>query len=154
MIWIGDIQHGGLIARAAGTGFDRDMDVCISRVIGGEFLGGFILTNCNGAICFVHMAGKDARWCSPELMWFMFEYAFRQLKVRRMFCTVCSTNKRSLDMIRRAGWRSEHRIVDGTPTGDLLVFSMAADHCPWLKLRSRYFKTNGGGLKEILHAGA
>src|SRR5882672_1517579 len=141
MIWIGDIKHGGLIARAACTGFDVDVDTCISRVVNDEFMGGFILTNCNGAIAFVHMAGKDARWCSPELLWFMFEYAFRQLKMRRLLCTVSSDHKGSLDMIRRAGWRFEHRIVDGTPHGDLLVFSMAADHCPWLKLRSRYFKT-------------
>jgi RimJ/RimL family protein N-acetyltransferase len=154
MIWVGDIAHGALIARAARTGFDVDVDTCISRVIDNEFLGGFILTNYNGAICFVHMAGKDARWCSPELLWFMFEFAFRQLRVRRVLCTVGSKNKRALKMIQRAGWRSEHRIVDGTPDGDLLVFSMRADHCPWLKLRSRYFKTNGGGLKEVVHAGA
>ena len=153
MIMIGNIQHGALIARAANIGFDADVDTCISRVIGDEFLGGFILTNYNGAIAFVHMAGKPG-WCSPELLWFMFEFAFRQLKVRRLLCTVSSTHKRSLDLIRRAGWRSEHRIFGGTPHGDLLVFSMAVDHCPWLKLRPRYFKTNGAGLKEIIHAGA
>lgn len=154
MIWVGDVQHGALIARAAHTGFDPDVDTCISRVVGGEFMGGFILTNYNGAIAFVHMAGKDPRWCSPELLWFTFEFSFRQLKVRRLLCTVASDHKRSLGMIRRAGWRSEHRIVDGTPQGDLLVFSMASDHCPWLKLRPRYFKENGAGPKEIIHAGA
>jgi hypothetical protein len=153
MIWVGDVQHGTLIARAARIGFDAEVDTCISRVIDNEFLGGFILTNFNGAICFVHMAGKDPRWCSPELLWFTFEFAFRQLKVRRVLCTVGSKNKGALQMVRRAGWRSEHRIVDGTPDGDLLVFSMAAEHCPWLKLRPRYFKTNGGGLKEVAHAG-
>lgn len=153
MIWVGDIKHGGLIARSARTGFDVDIDVCISRVVGDHFLGGFILTNYNGAIAFVHMAGQPG-WCSPELLWFMFEFAFRQLKVRRLLCTVNSKHKSALEMIRRAGWRSEHRIADGTPDGDLLVFSMAPDHCRWLKLRPRYFKTNGAGLKEVLHAGA
>lgn len=153
MIWIGDIQHGQLIARAAYTGFDPEVDVCISRVVGNEFFGGFILTNYNGAIAFVHMAGKPG-WCSPELLWFMFEYGFRQLKVRRLMCTVSSDHKRSLDMIRRAGWRSEHRIVDGTPKGDLLVFSMKPDHCRWLNLRARYFKTNGVSPTEEIHARA
>jgi len=145
MIVMGDIAHGALIARVARTGFDVDVDICMSRVINGEFLGGFIITNYNGAICMVHMAGKDARWCSPELLWLLFDYAFSKLRVRRMLCTCDSVNLRSLEMIRRAGWRSEHRILGGTPDGDLLLFTMSPDHCPWLRLRSRYIKYNGAG---------
>lgn len=154
MILIGDIAHGALIARVAHTGFDVDVDVCMSRVCNGEFLGGFILTNYNGAICFVHMAGKDARWCSPELMWLLFDYGFNQLKVRKMMCTVDSVNDRALDLVRRAGWRSAGRIADGTPDGDLLLFSMAANHCRWLALRPRYCKLNGSHPVEGVYASA
>jgi RimJ/RimL family protein N-acetyltransferase len=150
MIIIGSPFHGGLIARAAHTGYDVDVDTCLARVVGGEFLGGFIITNYNGAICMVHMAGKDARWCSPELLWALFDYCFVNLQVRRMFCTVDSANPRALQLVRRAGWRSEHRILDGTPNGDLLIFSMAADHCRWLK-RHPFYRVNGS---ETTHAPA
>lgn len=154
MIWVGDIAHGALIARVAKTGFDLDVDMCISRVCDGEFLGGFILTNYNGAICFVHMAGKHPRWCSPELMWVMFDHAFNRMQVKRMLCTVGSKNERALQQVRRAGWRSEHRILGGTPDGDLLIFSMARDHCRWLGLTKRFFKTNSNHPVEDVYARA
>src|SRR5262252_6586679 len=149
MIVIGDRFQAGLIARAARTGFDVDVDRCIVRVVNGEFLGGFIITNYNGAICYVHMAGKDSRWCSPQLLWTVFDYCFNDLGVRRMLCTCDSANQRSLRLIMRGGWQSDHRILGGTPSGDLLVFSMTRDRCPWLKLKTRFLKVNGGGGEAI-----
>jgi len=153
MIIMGACYHGALIARAARTGFDADVDKCIIRIVDGEFLGGFIITGFNGAICYVHMAGKDPRWCSPELMWTLFDYCFNELQVRRMLCTCDSVNQRSLRQIMRTGWQSDHRILGGTPSGDLLVFSMTRDRCPWLKLKPRFLKVNGGsGETAYAHA--
>lgn len=154
MITVGDIRHGELIARAASTGFDPEVDVCLSRSNDkGAFLGGFILTNYTGSMITVHMAGIG-HWCSPRLMWCLFDYLFEQLQVKKVLCTVSSTNLRSLDLVQRAGFEAEHSIRDGVPNGKLHLFSMSRDKCKWLRLRDRYARLNGRQRGEHVHAQA
>lgn len=154
MIWQGDVRHAYLIARAARAGFDPKVDACISRVDGnGSFLGGVIYTNYNGAIVMMHVAGIG-NWLSPELLWVSLDYPFMHLQVKKLLCTVASNNQKSLDLVKRVGgWKSEHKIVDGVPGGDLLMFSMLRKDCRWLKLRDRYVRANGH-LGEHVHVHA
>jgi len=152
MIWTGDTTHGMVIARAAKTGFDPSVDACISRVSGdGEFLGGVIYTGFNGAMVMMHMAGVG-NWMSPELVWCCFDYPFMQLCVKQIICTVASTNERSLDIVKRVGFKHEHTIKGGTPNGDLVLFKMLREDCKWLRLRSRYLRVNGTGEHVHVHA--
>jgi hypothetical protein len=152
MIVFGDLTHGVMIARGAQTGFDPNVDGCVARTSGdGQLLGGFVVTNYNGAIAMVHMAGSPG-WCSPRLMWVLFDYSFNYLKLRRLLCTVGSKNLTSLDQVKRAGFVYEHTIKDGTPDGDLVMLSMSRPNCKWLKLRSRYLRENGHGELADVHA--
>jgi hypothetical protein len=153
MIWLGDVEHGMLIARAARTGFDPEVDRCISRVDGdGRFLGGFIFTGFTGSMVMDHMAGVGGHWCSPQLMWCIFDYQFEQLGVKKVLCTVGSNNARSLNLVQRAGFEHEYSIRDGIPNGKLMLFSMLREKCKWLRLRSRYLRVNGSDRGEHVHA--
>lgn len=144
MIWSGDVRHGALIARAAHTSFDPEVDKCLSRVSAeGNFLGGFILTGYTGSMVMTHMAGVGGHWCSPLLMWVLFDYCFDQLGVTKVVCTVGSDNFRSLEQIKRAGFKHEHSIEDGIPGGKLMLFSMLRENCRWLNLGWRYKQVNG-----------
>jgi len=155
MIQLGNVQHGVMIAQAAHTGFDPHVDRCISRSIGFDhLLGGFIMTNYTGSIIFDHMAGVGGHWCSPELMWVIFDYQFEQLGVQKVMCTVSSKNHRALNLVQRAGFELEHSIRDGVPNGKLHLFSMLRDKCKWLRLRDRYFRVNGGHRGEHVHVQA
>lgn len=153
-ILIGDITHGAMIARAANTTFDVEVDNCISRIDeAGSLRGGFILTNYNGAIVTAHMAGSLPNWCSPELLWLVFDYCFLHLRVRRVLATVGSENKRAYKQVVRAGFVHEHTIEGGTPNGDLILLSMSRETCKWLSLRPRYVRANGHGeLANVVHA--
>lgn len=143
MIMLGDIQHGYLIGRAAHTSFDPDIDRCISRVSSdGRFLGGVIYTNYTGSMIMMHMAGTLG-WGSPELCWVCFDYPFMQLGVKKIVGTVRSDNTLACDIDERLGFVLEHEIEDGIPGGTLRIYSMLREQCRWLKLRSRYLKTNG-----------
>jgi RimJ/RimL family protein N-acetyltransferase len=153
MIWSGDIRHGGLIARAARTGFDPDVDKCVSRLDrNGNFIGGFILTNFTGASIMVHMAGVGGHWCSPLLMWVLFDYCFEQLGVKKVLCTVGSSNIASLQQVQRAGFTHEYTIEDAIPDGDLILFSMLRQNCRWLNLRKRFLQVNGHRRGEDVYA--
>lgn len=143
MIAMGDLDHARLIARAARTGFDPDIDRVISRVArNGRFLGGMIYTGYTGTMIMCHVAGVG-NWASPELVWRGFDYPFEYLKVRKIVCTVGAANHRSKDIIERLGFTLEHEIEEGTPTGPLLIYSMLRSECPWLKLRMRYMRLTG-----------
>jgi len=152
MIVLSDIQHGELIAIAAGTNFNPMTDQCISRVTGdGQFLGGTIYTGYNGAVVWGHFAGLPG-WMSPELVWVSFDYPFMQLKVNQILCTVSSTNKGALGLVKRLGYRQLYTIKGGVPNGgDLVLFSMSKPNCKWLKLRSRYLKANGHAAGDTVH---
>lgn len=152
MILLGDVRHGEMIARAAHTSFDMEVDGVVSRIdAAGDLCGGFILTNYNGAIVMIHMAGSVAYWATPELVWLMFDYAFVHLGCRKVLCTACSTNENALDQIRRSGFKDEHRIEGGTVKGDLLMLSMSREDCKWLKLRKRYVRQISHGELANVH---
>lgn len=145
MILIGDILHAALIARAARTGFDAEIDRVISRMSeDGRFLGGVIYTGFTGTMVTIHAAGVGY-WTSPEFMWLIFDYPFEQLKVKKIITMCGSTNTHAKDIIERVGYKAEHKIRDGVPEGDLLLYSMLRKDCRWLKLRSRYMRLNGHG---------
>jgi hypothetical protein len=151
MILLSDVEHGALIAQAAGVGFDPERDQCISRITGdGQFLGGTIYTGFNGAVIWCHVAGIEG-WTSPELLWVSFDYPFMQLKVNQILATVSSKNEKMVDLIQRLGFKKIHTIKDGVVGGSLILYSMSKNQCRWLKLRSRYLKTNGHA-GEFTHA--
>lgn len=155
MICIGNHVHGTLIARAAQTCFDPNVDVCISRIDSAHnFLGGFILTNYTGSMMTDHMAGVGAWWCSPQLMWMIFDYQFEQLGLKKVLATVSSNNHQAMKLVHRAGFELEYSIRDGVPDGKLMLFSMSRDRCKWLRLRSRYARLNGSHRGEHVHAQA
>jgi hypothetical protein len=144
MILLSDIEHGMLIAAAAGTGYNPTTDQCISRITrDGQFLGGTIYTGYNGAVIWGHFAGVDG-WLSPELVWVSFDYPFMQLKVNQILATVSSENAKALSLVRKLGFKQLYKIKDGAPNGAaLILFSMSKANCKWLKLRERYLKANG-----------
>jgi len=155
MIILNDTEHGMLIARAARTGFDPNIDKVISRVTSdGDFMGGIIFTGYTGTMIMCHVAGVD-NWASPELVWIGFDYPFVQLGVRKILCSVGTANTRSKSIIERLGFKLEHSIEHGTPGGPLLLYSMLREKCPWVKLRARYYRPNGHARDPIhVHLGS
>jgi hypothetical protein len=154
MIRIGDERHGRLIAMAACVGYDPETDKTFSRVDSdGCFLGGFVLTDYTGSTMTDHMAGVG-NWCSPQLMWVIFDYQFEQCSLKKVMCTVSSHRRNVVDLVTRAGFRHEYSIEDGVPEGQMHLFSMSKDQCKWLRLRDRYLKVNGIHRGEHVHVHA
>lgn len=98
----------------------------------GEILGGFVLCEYYGASMSIHMAGDDPQWCSRELLWMAFHYAFVQLGCRKLFAPVKSTNYHAIELNLRAGWHLEAVIKDVYIDAHMMVLSMTKEACPWL----------------------
>ena len=98
----------------------------------GKIRGGFAFCDYLGASMTVHMAGNDEKWCSKDLLWMAFHYAFVQLNVRKLIAPVASNNYHALAIDLRGGWQLETVIEDAYPDAHMMVLTMTRDTCPWL----------------------
>jgi len=138
MILFGDYEHARKIARAAGCGYDPEVDYCISLVKNYELLGGVIYTNYTGRTVQIHQAGFVPAWPTPQFMFCIYDFPFNLLKVEKLIATVPSTNKRAMNITRKMGFTHTVTIPDIVLGGDLVVLSMSRDQCKYLKLGWRY----------------
>lgn len=137
MIEFGNEAHGRAIAAAAGTQLNPEVDTIISRVEGGQLLGGVIYqayTGHGGSIS-IHMAGFDPHWACRDLLWVAFHYPFNQLQCKKLFAQVPANNARALSIDLKLGFKEEIRVPDVFPDADLIVLSMTAAQCRWLRIR-------------------
>lgn len=126
--------------------FTEETDVSIANYRGDELLGGFALTGFNDASMLVHMAGKDPGWCSRDLLWMVFDYAFVQLGLYKLFALVRSNNHAALAQDLRAGFKLDTVLLDAFPDCHLMILSMKRSECPWLKVKPIHYRS--GGLVE------
>jgi RimJ/RimL family protein N-acetyltransferase len=134
---INDMEHGERIARLAGVIFNPRAHQVVSRMRGGELLGGVIFTDYTRASITVHMAGFMKNWANRDLIWCVFHYAFNQLGVGKVFGQVPASNEESMRNTLKLGFSVETRVKDVFVDGDLVVVSMYRDQCRWLKLKPR-----------------
>lgn len=132
---------GDWIMQRAGGVFTPETDHTISSHYGnGQIRGGFALCGYLGASMTVHVAGNDELWCTRDLLWMMFHYVFRQLGCRKLIAPTPSTNYHALDLNLRAGFRLEAVLRDATVDGHLMLLTMEARNCRWLRVKpQRYF---------------
>lgn len=108
----------------------------------GRRFGGFVLAQYLGASMAVHMAGIDPRWCSRDLLWMVFHYAFVQLGCTKLIAPVRSTNHVAMAQDLRAGFVIEAVVRDAFPDGHMVLLTMTRDTCPWLQLNPKAYKSN------------
>lgn len=108
----------------------------------GEIQGGFVLCQYLGVSATIHAAGnRPIRWCSRELLWMVFDYAFNQCGCRKLIAPVRSDNHYAMSMYMRAGWDIETVIRNVYPTAHMLVLTMTKDTCRWLDYNPRTWRS-------------
>jgi RimJ/RimL family protein N-acetyltransferase len=112
----------------------------VSTTIGleykGELVGGVVFDGWNGASICIHVASNGSkRWLNREFLWFVFHYAFEQLKVRKLIGRVADDNKAAMKFDLNLGFIEEAVIKDACRGGDLHIFTMTKEQCRWLGVR-------------------
>jgi len=117
--------------RAGGT-FMPGHAHSLSTHRGDELVGGFVLDSFTGVCACVHMAGAPG-WCTPDLLWMVFDYSFNQLGTKKLLAMVRSDNYLALSLDLRAGWRVETLVRDMYGEGvHAFVLYMKPEFCRWL----------------------
>lgn len=102
----------------------------------GELVAGVVFDNYNGVSMQIHVAAKPGvNWVSRELLRMTFSYPFGQLRLKKLFGLVGSTNLAARRFDEHLGFRLEATLKDAYPEGDLLVYSMTPEQCRWITVK-------------------
>lgn len=150
MIVFNDIVHGRMVAKAAGTHFNAEINQVIARqAANGKLLAGVIYDGYTGVSIRCHIASFSPNWLSKDYLWTIFDYPFTQCGVRKIIVQIKETNLKSLEFVSHLGFKEEVRIKDVFPEGDCVVMSMYRDQCRWLDIKQRTWANKE--LREVAH---
>jgi hypothetical protein len=119
-----------------GTFYPLNDHVIANHSDDGRIKGGFVFCSFMGAAAQIHMAGVGPGWCTRDLLWMAFHYAFVQLGLRKLVGLVASNNSVALEQDLRGGWTLEAIVKDVYVDGaDMLVLTMTKAECRWLRIK-------------------
>lgn len=107
-------------------------DIGIGWARRGELVAGVAYADWNGPNVVCHIAADGKRWATRQYLWTIFDYPFRQLKVKRITICVGEGNSDSRRFVQHLGFRLEATLQDAHPSGDLLVYAMFKEQCKWI----------------------
>ena len=81
----------------------------------------------------LHLAIGDPKYVSRQAFYGVFEYPFYELDVKKVIAIVQSENHKSLSFTARSGFMVDAVIKDAYEMGDMYIFSMTPEQCPWLR---------------------
>lgn len=97
----------------------------------GILIGGVLYCQYNGSSVWVHVAGKG-KWLTKQLIWYLFDYPFRQLKVNQILGSVDSSNKEAIRFDEHLGFERKAVIPQaGQGDSDLIIYSLTRESCRW-----------------------
>lgn len=97
----------------------------------GVLIGGVLYCQYNGSSVWMHVAGKG-RWLTRELLWYVFDYPFRQLGVNQVLGSVDGNNKEAIRFDEHIGFERKAVIPQaGKGDSDLIIYSLDRESCRW-----------------------
>ena len=129
-----DIVGPWVCARSGGT-WVKGRGTAIGKIQDGRLVAGVLYEDWNGANVVCHIAG-DGNWATRGYLATIFDYAFSQLKVKRVTVPIKESNSKSINLVKHMGFELECCLTQATPDGDLLLFRMFKQDCRYI--RGRY----------------
>lgn len=99
----------------------------------GEIVCGVLFEDYSGQSIQIHVALKEGARMTREWFNVLFNYAFNQLKVKKIIGAVDSTNVKALQFDTHIGFVIEATIKDAGKHGDLIILTMTRQQCRFLK---------------------
>lgn len=107
----------------------------IGKLKNGELVAGVVYDHYNGVNIHASIAGVG-NWADRDFLWKIFDYPFNQIGAKRMTAMICSTNRKSIDLVTKMGFNLEAKLRGATSKGDLLLYVMFKDECKYLRGRN------------------
>ena len=123
---------GPWVCEKIGVEWHPGSATAIGKIIDGKLIAGVLYQNWNGANIVEHIAGID-NWADRTFLAVIFDYPFNQIGAKRITVSICSSNTKSIDLVKKMGFNQEAKLHGATSKGDLLIFSMFKDECKYLR---------------------
>ena len=123
----------GWVAERVGNEAGFHQNACAIGLLGadGNLVAGVVFENITGANAFVHVAFAN-RWAMKRvLMHAFYDYAFRQLGLKRLTGYVEASNVDALRFDQHLGFQIEHTIKDGSDQGDVHMLVLWPENWRW-----------------------
>jgi RimJ/RimL family protein N-acetyltransferase len=99
----------------------------------GELVAGVVLNDLTETNASIHVAFADRYALKRVFIYAVFDFAFRQLGLKRLTGYVEADNTDALTFDQHLGFELEHTIHDGSAKGDVHMLVMWASKCRWLR---------------------
>ncbi len=123
--------------------FDRNRTGVLALLQDHKILCVVVFADYSGHSVTLHIVAETGKqWMTRRFLFAVFDYAFRQLGVRRITVPVVATNTQSLRFVKHLGWKEEGRLRRGSKDGsDIVVFGMLKEECRFLRMRDESKQT-------------
>jgi hypothetical protein len=142
MIRIDDPHSINLISRATRVQFVPMLHHCIALYNSTDRLvSGVLFTDWNRGSVLLHCAVFPPKGAlGRDLIWLTFQYAFNQLKVKKMIALVPEWNYQSRNISLKLGFKIEYKMDDvfNNPEpilNGMYIMSMTREECRWLNMK-------------------
>jgi hypothetical protein len=135
-IRINDAHAIPLIARRTGIDLGSKL-YCIAHYDRNDKLdGGVIIGSDNGWSAEIHSTGFIPNWGNRELIWTVFNYAFKVRKLKKLFGRVPENNHKARKLNLHLGFMEETIVDDVFFGGEgLVIMSMYENECRFINLK-------------------
>lgn len=116
---------------------------CIGQEIDGVLSAVVCYNNFVGKSCNISIASEGNGFFNKDFLWAIFDYPFNKLNLKVILATVAGNNEKSRNICRKLGFKEVAVIADAHNEGDLVIYSMRADHCRWLQIEAPLKKLLG-----------
>jgi hypothetical protein len=99
--------------------------------------GGVVFYGHTGPAIWIHVAARDEKWITPDMLWCTFHYPFVQLGCAYLYGLLESANEYTLNFDLKLGFEVQAVLPGLFASGPGLVICMERDKCRWLKLKPR-----------------
>ena len=119
--------------QAHGGGFYREGSQCIGLERDGVLIAGVLYDYYNGASIYMHVAAGVENWLDRDFLRVCFDYPFRQLDCKVVIGLVPENNYKARRFDEHLGFKLTATIPEGHPDGSLLIYTLTAKDCRWVK---------------------
>ncbi len=121
---------GEWVSAKLGTPCNFEGCEAIGLRLGERIVAGVIYENWNGASCVCHIAIDGP--LTPAYMAAIFHYPFTYGGLRKIIAPVSEGNHKSVRFVTKLGFKPEAQILDASPEGSILLYTMRRDECRFL----------------------
>ena len=95
-----------------------------------RIVAGVIYENWNGASCVCHIAVEGPM--TPAFIAAIFHYPFTYGGLKKIIAPVSEGNHKSVRFVQKLGFKLEAQILDASPEGSIVLYTMSAKECRFL----------------------